>query len=353
MAESQNGDRAPRQRTGRSPAGKVGLAEIAQIAGVSEATVSRVMNRKYGVSSTTRDAVEAAMHSVGYERPIRGRIVMVLVPGLIDPFFGALATEIEIALAPHGLWSVVCPVLPSTVLEQNFVESMLDTGVSAAVFLSSSNTLEHSDSHTQQLLQSRRIPYVSINGGHASADLPVVSTDDWVAAEIAVGHLYDLGHRRIGMCAGPVGNIPADRRVEGFVQAMDRRNLPDSEDSIIRQHFSFDGGHQAATELLTMGITGIVASSDQMALGAIRAARRAGLRVPEDISVVGYNDSRDLEYMDPPLTTVRQPVERLAASTVRAIVAMISNRPVSREELLIDPELRVRRSTAPLVVTNA
>lgn len=334
----------------RTAAGNVGLAEIARIAGVSEATVSRVMNRKYGVSAATRDLVEAAMREAGYARPVQGELVLLLTPTLVHPIFAMMCQAIATELAPQGLRSVICPTYMGTLQERDYVEAMIDAGIAAAVFVSSSNTLANADPLTQQLLTSRGIPFVSVNGGHAGEGSPVFSTDDWVAAELAVAHLYDLGHRQIGMCAGPVGNIPADRRVEGFVQAMDRRELNNSEDLLVRHHYSIEGGQLAGAELIAMGVTAIVASSDEMALGVIRAVRRAGLRVPEDISVVGYNDTPELDFTDPPLTSVRQPIERLGSNVARAIVSMISNRPVRIEEVLIEPEFRLRRSTGPVAL---
>lgn len=334
-------------RRTRSPAGTVRLAEVAAIAGVSEATVSRVLNRKYGVSASTREQVERALAKIGYERPVKGEIVLLLIPALKDAIFAAMCTAVESELSPHGLRAVICPVVPGSVVERDYIEVMLDAGIAAAVFLSSSNTLRNADPVARQLLESRGIPYMSVNGAFANSRTPVVSTDDWQAAEIAVSHLYDLGHRRIGMCAGPVGNTPADRRVEGFLEAMDARGLSDAEDLVVRHHFSVDGGRHAADELLPLGVTAIVASSDDMALGAIRAATRRGLEVPKDLSVIGYNDSYLLDFTDPPLTTVRQPVESLAESCVRTLVTMIQNRAVQATEALIDPELRLRQSTGP------
>ena len=176
----------------------------------------------------------------------------------------------------------------------------------------------------------------------------MISTDDWRAAELAVEHLYGLGHRRIGMSAGPVGNIPADRRVEGFLNAMDARNIDGAEDFVLPHHFSVDGGRHAADALLDLDVTAIVASSDEMALGAIRAITRRGLRVPEDVSVIGYNDSYILEFTDPPLTSVSQPVEHLAQAVARTVVTMVQNRAVRTDEVFMEPALHVRLSTAPV-----
>jgi DNA-binding LacI/PurR family transcriptional regulator len=336
---------SPQKQRPRSPAGNVSLAAVAELAGVSEATVSRVLNRKYGVSATTREAVEAALRKIGYARPLRGELVVLLVPNLLDAIFASMCESIETEIAPYGLRAVVCP---GTAQERDYVESLLDSGVAAVVFLSSSNTTRHSDPIARELLVSRGIPFIGVNGGFPDTPTAVFSTDDWRAAEIAVSHLYDLGHRRIGMCAGPVGNTPADRRVEGFVQAMDRRELPNSDDFVVRQYFGIEGGRHAADELLQLGVSAIVASSDDMALGAIRAIQRKGLKVPGDISVIGYNDSYMLDFTDPPLTTVRQPVDRIAENTTRAILALLANRELPLSEVLIEPEIRLRGSTGPV-----
>jgi LacI family transcriptional regulator, repressor for deo operon, udp, cdd, tsx, nupC, and nupG len=350
MVTTTTDDASPkRKRTPRPPAGSTSLAVIAEIADVSEATVSRVLNRKYGVSAATRQAVEDALKQVGYERQVKGELVLLLTPNLRNPIFAQQADRIENELNPHGLKTIICSVYPGTPRESDYVESLMDAGVAAVVFLSSSNTLRNADHGVVRLIAARGIPYVSINGPFPDADpAPVVSTDDWRAAELAVSHLYDLGHRRIGLIAGPVDNIPADRRVEGFVQAMDRRGIPNPEDLVVRRHFNIEGGQQAAATLLSMDATAFVASSDEMALGAYRAVERAGLSVPGDVSIIGYDDSPMLDYTAPPLTTVRQPTERIAENIGRIVVSLIANRAVSDDEILVDPEIRLRGSTAPV-----
>ncbi|MFG1687150.1 LacI family DNA-binding transcriptional regulator [Nonomuraea sp. NPDC049269] len=326
---------------------KIGITEVAAMAEVSEATVSRVVNRRAGVSAKTREAVERAMAELGYERSTRGQLVAVITPGLSSPFFTDVAELIEAALAPHGLKGVICPAMPGGIQEREFVSALAEHGVAAVVFLSASNTLDDADPETCDVLAARRIPFVGVNGGFDGHDMPVLSTDDQLSAELAVDHLWSLGHRRIGLASGPAGNRPADRRVAGFRAALERRGVEDTGSLVVRQHYTIEGGQSATAELLGRGVTAVVAASDFMALGAIRAVRREGLRVPADVSVVGHDGSMIMEFVDPPLTTVRQPIDRLAKEVARSVIALVGNREVPKGELLFTPELVVRGSTAP------
>ncbi|MFJ5229062.1 LacI family DNA-binding transcriptional regulator [Kitasatospora sp. NPDC088391] len=327
---------------------KIGIVEIAAHAGVSEATVSRVINRRQGVAKKTRDAVERAMAELGYERAVQGQLVAVLTEHVANPFFADLAERIEAALAPHGLKTVLCPAFPGGVQEREYVSAIIDKGIAAVVFLSASNTVEGADTGIYEMLRSRRIPYVGVNGEFADGvPVPVFSTDDRLAADLAVDHLHRLGHRAIGMVSGPAGNHPADRRVRGFVDAMARRGIPGAEQLVVRQSYTVEGGQAAAGALLGLGATAIVAASDWMALGVIRGVRRLGRSVPEEVSVVGYDGSMITEFTDPPLTTVRQPTDRLALEVGRSVLALVGNRDTPTGELLFDPELVIRATTAP------
>jgi DNA-binding LacI/PurR family transcriptional regulator len=325
---------------------RIGISDVAAHAGVSEATVSRVVNRRGVVASGTRKLVEDAIRELGYDRGVTSQLVIVLTPGLAQPFFGRLCELIEAALAQQGLKAVVCSTTVGGLQEVDFVRSMMDLGIAGAVFASASNTLVGADPAVYRLLRERNIPIVTMNGNVAGIPAPDFATDDRLAARLAVEHLASLGHRAIGMLAGPVGNKPSDRRVDGYLDAMSGLGEPDPIRLLARQAYTVEGGQAAAESLVSAGATGLIAASDYMALGAVRAVRRAGLAVPRDVSVVGYDDSQIMEFVDPPMTTVRQPVDRIAQAIATAMIHLVNGRDVPAGELLFDPELVVRGTTA-------
>ncbi|MFD8323454.1 LacI family DNA-binding transcriptional regulator [Kitasatospora purpeofusca] len=330
----------------RRAAERIGLSEVARLARVSEATVSRVINRKSGVSTRTREAVERAMTALNVSRRTEGELVLVVVPELANDVFTRLAERIEAELSPFGLHIVLSLAVPGSARERIFVESTVGAGIVGAVFLSASNTMARADHTAQRMLTERRVPFVNVNGGAGGAAAPTYSTDDRRAAELAVDHLHALGHRRIAMLAGPAGNLLADRRADGFRAALRKHGLDGERPLLARQLFTVDGGRSGGADLIAGGATAIVAASDRMALGAASAASRRGLSVPRDLSVVGYDDSPFLDLTAPPLTTVRQPTETLGRHAAQALQLMISGRAVPGGEVLIDPELRIRGSTA-------
>ena len=327
------------------------LADVAAKVGVSEATVSRVLNRRPGVSEATTKAVLTALDVLGYERPtqLRGekaRLVGLVLPELQNPIFPAFAEVVGGALAQQGFTPVLCTRTAGGVAEADYVELLLQQQVSGVVFAGGLYAqADASHAHYARLVE-RSIPVVLVNAAVASLGFPRVSCDDSLAAEQAMGHLISLGHTRIGLVVGPPDHVPTQRKLAAARQMAERHGLSLSEDEIAHAIFSLEGGQAATSDLLGEGATGIVCGSDPLALGAIRAARRAGLSVPGDISVVGYDDSIFMSCIEPPLTTIRQPIEAMGRAAVDRLVAQMDGDPVGPDELLFAPELVVRASTA-------
>lgn len=323
------------------------LADVARQAGVSEATVSRVLNGRPGISEATRATVLTALDVIGYERPThlrvrRARMVGLIVPELQNPVFPALAEVVAGALAQRGFNAVLCTRTGNT-SEAEYVEMLLERQVSGIVFAGGQYAeADAPHEHYERLLQ-LRLPVVLVNAAADHLDFPRVSTDDAVAMEQAHAHLTYLGHERIGLILGPPDHVPSRRKLEAFERIS---KLAAPIELVERTRFSLEGGRAAAARLLTRGVTGIICGSDPLALGAIRAARRTGLSVPADLSVIGYDDSAFMSCTDPPLTTVRQPIDAIGRAAVEMLAGQIEGSSVSADELFFEPEVVARGSTA-------
>ncbi|WP_327272492.1 LacI family DNA-binding transcriptional regulator [Streptomyces sp. NBC_01224] len=327
------------------------LAQVAQKVGVSEATVSRVLNGKPGVSDATRKAVLSALDVLGYERPTqlrgeRARLVGLVLPELQNPIFPAFAEVVGGALAQQGLTPVLCTQTKGGVSESDYVELLLQQQVSGVVFAGGLYHQADAPHGHYKVLADRRIPVVLINAAIDDLGFPGISCDDSVAVEQAWRHLVSLGHERIGLVLGPSDHVPSQRKLAAARAIAGESGTTVPDEWVARAMFSLEGGQAAAMRLLDQGVTGIICASDPLALGAVRAARRRGLSVPADVSVVGYDDSAFMNCTEPPLTTVRQPIEAMGRAAVELLCVQIGGRTVPSDELLFEPELVVRGSTA-------
>lgn len=325
--------------------------DIADRAGVSQATVSRVLSGK-PVSEAVREAVLIAVDVLGYERPARLQrkqvgLVGLIVPELVNPVFPLYAQTIETALAKEGYTPLLCTQTPGGAHEDDYVRTLIANGAAGIIFVSGIHAITEADPSRYTSLLERGLPLVFVNGFQAEVDAPFLAMDDAVAVELAVNHLVQLGHRRLGLALGPARYTPAARRAEAFRRVVGRL-LPQSDvaQPVQNTHYSVEGGAAAAHALLDQGVTGIVCGSDPMALGAIRAARQRYLQVPGDVSVIGSDDSVMMQFTDPPLTTVRQDVAAIGIAAVRALLDQVHGIPHPRSEYLFGPELIVRGSTA-------
>ncbi|MFJ3700834.1 MULTISPECIES: LacI family DNA-binding transcriptional regulator [Streptomyces] len=327
------------------------LSQVAEYAGVSVATVGRVLNGSPDVASTTREAVLSALDVCGIERPSRYRaeraaLIGLVVPDLQNPIFSAFAEALCGLLNKRGLIPVLCTRTADGVSEAHYIEMLLKQNIGGIVFIGAS----YADAGPEhgRALRERKVPMVLLNAADENAGVAQVRVDDTLAADQALTHLAALGHERIGMVLGPVGHVPSARKLAGFAAFCARRGIAADEWRRLVAHalFTMEGGATALPRLLAEGVTGIVCASDALALGVIRGARRQGVSVPQDLSVVGFDDSPFMVATDPPLTTARQPIQAMASAVVSSLVAQIDGHAGANELLMFDTELIVRRSTA-------
>ena len=328
------------------------LADVALKVGVSEATVSRVLNGKPGVSESTREAVLTALDVLGYERPSklrgeRARLVGLVLPELQNPIFPAFAEVVSGALAVHGYTPVLCTQTQGGISEADYVELLLSQHVSGIVFAGGLYTQADSPHEHYGRLRDLQLPTVFVSAPIEGLGIPTVSTDDAVAMEQAWNHLVQLGHRRIGLVLGPADHMPSRRKRAAADRMAATTEVPLPAEHVEYSQYSLEAGQAATARLLARGVTAVICASDPLALGAIRAARRRGLDVPSDVSVIGYDDSALMPSVDPPLTTVRQPIDSMGRMVVDLLVKQIDGTAPPTDEYFFEPELVVRGSTGP------
>ncbi|GAA5146913.1 LacI family DNA-binding transcriptional regulator [Microbacterium pseudoresistens] len=331
------------------------LAEVAQKVGVSEATVSRVLNGKPGVSEATRQAVLTALDVLGYERPTklrgeRARLVGLVAPELTNPIFPALAEIVGGGLAQNGYTPVLCTQNAGGIgiTEADYVDLLLAQHVSGVIFLGGLYTQADAPHEHYDRLRQVNLPTVLVNARVESLPFPAIAADDAAAGEQAVSHLHQLGHRRIGLLLGPSDHVPSRRKRTAAERALASLGDPLDSSLVVHGNYALESGQAGAAKLLDRGATAIVCASDPLALGAIRCARRRGVSVPGEVSVVGFDDSALMSCTEPPLTTVRQPIEAMGRAAVELLLAQIAGTASATDELLFEPELVLRGSTAPL-----
>lgn len=330
------------------------LADIAAQAGVSEATVSRVLNGKPGVAATTRQSVLAALDVLGYERPVRLRqrsegLVGLITPELENPIFPALAQVIGQALTRQGYTPVLATQTPGGSTEDELTEMLVDRGVAGIIFVSGLHADTSADMQRYEQLRAQGVPFVLVDGFSPKVQAPFISPDDRAAMALAVTHLVSLGHTNIGLALGPKRFVPVQRKIEGFVRTMQEQlglSPADIEERLVQHSlYTLEGGQAAAAALMDRACTAVVCASDMMALGAIRAARQRAWR-----SRRTYRSSASttplIAFTDPPLTTIRKPVPAMGQAAVRTLLEEIGGTPAPHSEFVFMPELVVRGSTA-------
>ncbi len=241
---------------------------------------------------------------------------------------------------------MLCSTTPA-VLENEYIDVLLERGVDGLIFICGRHANTEVDHGRYHDLRAMGIPLVCINGWLPDLDAPFLPVDDVDATRMAVDHLIDLGHVRIGAVMGPSRYSTTRRKIAGY--ALGTRDLAQTPGTelVVNSVFSGEGGNAAMQVLLDRDVTAVVCGSDLMALGAIRAVRGHGLEVPDDVSVIGYDDSPMLSFTDPPLTTVQQDVSGISRQAVEALMDEMSGGQQPRHELLFSAQLVVRGSTGP------
>jgi DNA-binding LacI/PurR family transcriptional regulator len=329
------------------------LRDVAHHAGVSLATASRVASGSDVVRAETRERVERAMRELLYVP--RGRedatgAIGLLVPELSNPIFPALAEAMERRASDAGLATILCNTAGSAFREAEYVHMLLERRVDGMMFISSEVTDLRSDHGHYRRLLAEGARIVFVNGASAQLDVTSVGVDERAAGRIATEHLLELGHRRIGFAAGDEHASPTREKTEGHVEALRAAGI-EPHGLVAYTEFGVEGGRQAFRALAAAAggaPTGIICSSDLMAIGVLREAEASGVRVPRDLSVVGFDGIEATDWTVPALTTVEQPIDEIAETAVRALVSLIAEPGLALPNYVFRPRLRLGGSTASL-----
>ncbi|NUT08043.1 MAG: LacI family DNA-binding transcriptional regulator [Hamadaea sp.] len=340
MSESPGPHR--RRRLGDLP-----VTAIAELAGVSAPTVSKVLNGRPGVSEETRRRVEALLRDHGYRKSTPNRLtrrIEVVFHGMLSSIAMEIMRGVEEVAAVHDMTFGYLDVYRRSRTEPLWVDTLLRRRPAAVIAVSSAITREH-----RETLVSGGIPMVALDPTRDLHSTPSIGATNWSGALNAARHLLDLGHRRIGVLSGPVKDLSSRARLDGFRAAMDAAGVPFDEHFLRSGRFTFEQGRDLALELLRLPKppTAVVCGDDLQALGVYEAARIVGLRIPDDLSVVGFDDVEQAAWCAPPLTTVRQPFAEMGAAAAKCAIALVAGQTPSRTRAELTTTLVVRGSTAP------
>ncbi|MET7459401.1 LacI family DNA-binding transcriptional regulator [Nonomuraea sp. NPDC005501] len=340
---------ATREPYGSAPAQPLTIAQLAELAGVSTATVSKVVNGRSEVAPETRALVEGLIREHGYRRQRRRVSQAPLVELVFHALEGDYAIEIikgvQQVAREHHLAVVVSELRHRHVAGRDWIDDVLTRRPTGVIPVFSGLT----DDQCAQLA-ARDIPLVLLDPtGDAGSGLPSVGAGNWSGGLAATRHLLELGHRRIAIITGPGYALCNRARLDGYRAALDMAGVPVDPDLIRQGDFLVEGGLAQAGALLRLPDppTAIFAGNDGQAIGVYQAAHAMGLRVPDDLSVVGFDDLPSMRWALPPLTTIRQPLTEMAAAATTMLVTLARGGPVPQGRVELGTELVVRGSTAP------
>lgn len=328
------------------------MKDVAARAKVSTATVSRALMNPDKVSQHTRHRVEQAAIEVGYlphslGRNIKrneSRTLLVIVPDICDPFFSEIIRGIEITAASHGYLVLIGDCAHQNQQEKTFIDLIITKQIDGMLLLGSHLPFGASKEDQRHLP-----PMVMANEFAPELELPTVHIDNLTAAFNAVSYLQKLGHKRIACIAGPEEMPHCRYRSQGYIQALRRNGIDVDPHYIARGDFTFEAGSTALEQLLALPQppTAVFCHTDVMAMGAISCAKHHGLRVPEDLSIMGFDDIAQAKFCDPPLTTVAQPRFSIGKEAMLLLLEQLQGHTVSNGSRLLECVLVERGSTSP------
>lgn len=326
---------------------RITIKEVAELAGLSRSTVSRVINNYPHITEDKKKAVKDAMDQLGYypnssARRLRNRkteTIAVLINRITNPFFSRLIESMETAAMNNGYQLIVCQTRYSKSRELQYLDMLKAKKVDGIILAS----IENEWAEIEPYLNFG--PLVLVNEFHQEANVPTIFADQVFGGYIAVKHLLDLGHEHIAYCIGDIKTSVGKGRMEGLLKAHDEQGKNFNEDSLFKGIYSVDDGKKVFHQL-PKKITAVFVGGDEAAAGIIAEAKKYGVKVPEELAVIGFDDQPIAELIDPAITTVHQPIGEMGEQAIKVMIDKINNdQPLEYEAFVFPLKLIERMST--------
>ena len=327
------------------------IYDVARLAGVSTATVSRSLNGTGQIAPATRAAIDAAVEQLGYRPNTIARslvtkstqTIALLLPDITNPFYATLVSGIQQRALEAGYTMLLCTTEGDPEREEQYLSLLRAKQVDGALV----DGLVLPPDRVARFVADG-FPIVCLDRDVDSASVPLVQVDNRLGAELATEHLLSLGHTRVAHVAGAPELGISEERIAGYRKALADAGIEPDPALVVVGSFTVEGGYEAARSLLAdSSTTAIFAANDLSAIGVINAIVESGRRVPADVSVVGFDDLRLSAYTTPPLTTIHQPALEIAERAMSLLLDLSNGREVRQLRHLLEPALVVRGSTAP------
>jgi LacI family transcriptional regulator len=326
------------------------IYDVARLAGVSTATVSRALNGTGQIAPSTRASIEAAVEQLGYRPNTIARslvtkstqTIALLLPDITNPFYAALVSGIQQVALSHGHTMLLCTTESDAEREEHYLRVLRAKQVDGALV----DGLVLPSDRIARIVE-EGFPIVCLDRDIDSRSIPLVQVDNRLGGRMATEHLVDLGHTEIAHVTGARELKISDERLAGYREVLAAAGLNAAPALVREGRFTEEGGHEAARVLLLHKPppTAIFAANDLSALGVLNAVAETGRKVPDDVSVVGFDDLRLAAFTSPPLTTVRQPGIEIARLATEILIGLTQGRRTEKMRHLLEPELVVRGST--------
>lgn len=328
---------------------KITMKEIAKMAGVSVTTVSLIINGKdQSIGAETRERVLKLIEETGYvpngiARSMitkQTRTLGLMIPDITNPYFASMARGIEDAARKAGYHVILCNTDENQKRELEYLQLLRRQNVDGVILVSAA-TAEHEE---KQILKEFKKPLIFLDRRGTEQTEASVGFDNRKGAYQAVCHLIESGHEKIGCITGPLKNKSAQERYQGYLDALKEAKLDPNPEWVVEGDYQMAGGEAGIRILKDRGVTACLIANDWMAYGAYKACYEEGIQIPQDLSIIGFDDLLISQAMIPPLTTVHQPNIAMGEMAVEQIVSWIQSGKPPKESKLFEPRLVVRNS---------